>query len=237
MPWSLAGTPAHTNGTTAINTLTVPATTIGNLLVIAASSDDTVGSPLAPTGGATWARIGSKQTDGGGQSATWFWGTCTSSVTSITLTGGAGLAHTGVVFAEFTPPVGTISLDTSDTTRAFANYTSTANAETSNNITPAAANELLVAAYYHQNIDQPTITAGTGWTLAVAEPGSTANQAGGAALEYKSSSTGAQGATYTQSITGPTADYTVQIAAFNPADSGGGGPVPNLYVVRSNLNW
>lgn len=233
MPWTNPNS-AHVNGLNTVTAITVPATTIGNLLVIAASTDDAAGAALAPTLGATWARIGTKQTDSGGQSATWFWGTCTSSVTSITLAGGSTLAHSGVAYAEFAPPTGTISVDTSDTTRAFANYTSTANAETSNNITPAGANELLVAAYYHQNTDQPTITAGTGWTLAVAEPGSTTNQAGGCALEWKSSSTGAQGATFTQSIAGPTADYTVQIAAFLPADSTAS---PTLRTIQSNLVW
>lgn len=219
MPWTLANTAHNKNGVTA---LTVPATTIGNLLFLAIVCDHTASSnPRAPTGGGTWGQVGTTQNDATNNEDAEMWrAVCTSSVTTINIA--ASMAGDAVCFAEFTPPSGTVATDVNDTTKAFFNSTTTTDATTSNNITPAGGSELIVAAIQDASANVPTFTQGTGWSLAVAEPG-TAATTGGNAIEYKTGPSGSQNATWTINKTNDR--VTVQIAAFLPADvAAGGGP-------------
>lgn len=196
-------------------TLAIPASTIGNLGIFSCSYDN-AGTAPAPTGGGTWARIGTVQLDGGhNQDQTWFWTIFTSSITSISIAGGGAPVAAASTYAEFASSTGwnASPLDTSDTTHAVFSSTTSANAEVSTNITPAAAGELIVSAISDSNGTAPTFTAGTGFALAVAEPGA-AGANGGGAIEWKTGAAGSQNATWTMDKTGDAG--FVQIAAFKP---------------------
>lgn len=179
--------------------------------MIFATSYDAGGGAASPAGGGTWARIGSSQTDGNSQVSTWFWALCTSSVTSIT--GTPTLADANV-FVEFSGNAAASPLDTQNTAKAAFSSTTTTDAATSNNITPAASGELILSAIYDSQGTAPTFTAGTGFTLAKAEPG-TNGVTGAVAVEWKTGASGSQNATWTINKTGDT--ITVQIAAFKAA--------------------
>jgi hypothetical protein len=209
----------HTKGNT-LGSLAFPgAVTAGNLLELAISYD--AGATITTvTGGGTWVRAGTSQTDAGnGQKAErWYCLSATGGATTVTWNGNPN--GVGVVIKEVSrSDAQSWTFDTANTAKAFGSTSTTANAETSNSITPAAANEYLSASIYDQSGTAPTFTAGTGWTLDVTEPG-TAASTGAVAFESKTGGSGAQSATFTVNKTGDS--YTVQIAAFGPALSGGG---------------
>lgn len=216
--WALLNTAHKNSGAGSLGSLTIPASTIGNLGILVVSSASGTLTPIS--GGGTWAQIG-KQTDAGNsQDAEWYWVVFTSSVTSITWNTNVALS---VVYAEFVPPAGTVAVDVSDASKAFAAMPAAGTVMASNSITPAAAGELLLAATYDQSGDAPNWTPGTGFSMAVQEPG-TSGADGACALEWADTASGAQSAGFTANKSG--GSYTIQIAAFTPAFAGGGGGGP-----------
>lgn len=209
---------AGDNNANANSTLAVPATTAGSLLVFAISYDPSGGSMSGITGGGTWARIGTAQFDSGNSqnAELWYCPNATAGVTSINPGAGLTTATNGQarVYCEFSGVATSTPLDTQDTTKAFFASSTTTDAETSNNITPAASGELIISAIYDQTGTAPTFTPGTGWTLGRAQPGVAAST-GAVALEWKVGVSGAQHSTWTINKTGDS--VTVQVAAFKAA--------------------
>lgn len=227
----------HDKSSSTIASLAFPgAVTAGSLLVMAISYD--AGQTInAVSGGGTWARVGTSQLDSGdGQRAEWWYcqnATGGATTVSWTTAGGPDPSGAAVVIAEISAVATAPALDAQDTTKAFAAGSTTADANTSNNITPAGSGELLLSAIYDQSGDAPTFTAGTGWTLAIAEPG-TAGVTGAVALEWKTGGSGAQNAAWTTNQTGT---ITVEIAAFLPlaAPASPSAPAPQTRIPNARV--
>lgn len=209
-----------------LNQLTLPsAVGAGNLLIIGISCDSVGGAPVTDVTdslGNTWTQM----PDGGpdtfdaadDQSFSWWYATgVAAGATTVTLVS-ADLESQTAVLAEFHSTVGTLTRDTSDSTPAVAASTTGADAAASDAIVPAASGELIVAVYNDGAGNTPTVTAGTGYTLVAAEPG-TSGITGATAMAYKIGGSGSTVATFTVNQTGN--NYAVFIAAFT--DSGGGG--------------
>jgi hypothetical protein len=193
------------------SSFTCPATTIGNLgvLTLCYANNKTA----SVTGGGTWTRIGTQNDAGNGQKVDFFYVIFTSSTTTITTS--STDAVTGVI-GEWSSTLGWSGspLRTSDTAKAFANTSTSTDAETSNSITPTSG-DLVVAGFGDTGGVQASITQGTGWTIADKELGVAGTGASG--LEYQTAAGGSQNATFT--VGTGAHSYTVQIAAFAP---GGG---------------
>lgn len=204
----------HNKGAS-VTGFTLSATAAGSLIILATSYDATT-TLTGISGGGTWAQLGAQLDGGNGQNmATWYLQNASAGTTSFTftITGGSDLGACGWAAAEFSGVTqGGSALRTSDATKSFGVTTAVTDAETSFNITPTTG-DLLIATTCDQNGTVPTITAGTGWALAITEPGT--NATGAAAIEYKTAATSsAQNATYTFNKVGDS--YTVQIGAFKP---------------------
>lgn len=205
--------PTHANTGALSNTtaLTIPASTIGRLGFLGFSNDHT--KPiLTVTNGGTWAKIGSTQVDAtNSQDMSLWWTIYSSSVTTLNFTACAAAAF---VYLEFSSTLGwpVSPLDVQDTTTStFGPSSTTPNALATGNITPAAANELIVSLGTSSNGTAPVWTQGTGYTMGVQEPGAAGND-GSAVLQWKIGASGAQNATL--SINTASERWAIMVAAF-----------------------
>lgn len=197
-----------------VTTIAYPGAVTANNLLVACMSYD-AGDTAALTGGGTWTKGGGQTDSGDGQKGEWWYAVATGGATTVTLASG-GLHACAVVIAEISGVATTSPLDVADATKAFATLSTTTDANTSNNITPAAGSELLLSFIYDQTGNAPTFTAGTGWTLVAAEPGASGFD-GATAMEWQTGTTGAQHSKWT---TNKADTGTVQIAAFKAAGGG-----------------
>lgn len=186
--------------------------TAGSLLVFGGCYAD-AGSITSVGGGGTWVKIGAEQTDSPNnqRGSLWYAKNATGGATTVTPTvSGSFLART-LVIAEFSAVDTAAPLDVSDTTKAYGTTGTGTDAETSNNITPAGAGELIVAHLIDTGGAQSSISPGTGFTAGPVELG-TGGVTGANGLCWKSGGAGPQNATFTVG-TGAHA-YTVQVASF-----------------------
>ena len=197
---------AHANGGSGtLANLTIPASTVGNLGILAISADGGTGSlTYLTTGGGAWTNVATKQYDSTNtQDAVFQWVIFTSSVTNLAMGGSSSMNGAAVVYCEFHCDVGFAAspFDVGDMAKAFFSSSNTTDANTSNNVTVASTPELLIGVGSDDSGNAPTWTAGTGWSMGVAEPGSS-GLTGACFIEWKTASSGSQNATSRRLRTG-----------------------------------
>jgi len=197
---------AHANAIS--GTVTIPASTIGNLGFLASSIGGS-SAPASPTGGGTWQLVGDQHDAGNSQNVDCYWVVFSSSVTTLTLSGGSPDAAAAVAYCEFSGATAS-PLDVKDATKAFTTATTATDNASSSNITPAGSGELIVVGYGDTGGNQASIAAGTGFTTGVAEIGAAGT--GAAAICWKTGGAGSQNGTFT--VGTGAHNYTCQIAAF-----------------------
>lgn len=197
----------------------------GNLLVVVICCDH-AHPATAPTGAGTFTQAGTTGVDtANGQEAS-IWYSPNSAGGNLTVTlNPATLAATSAVFMEFSGVATTTPLDVAATPVAGATSGAT---PTTNALTAAAANELLIAAFNDTSGNNSTITAGTGFTI-----NTNANEAGVAGtgsttVEYGNSASGSNTGKFNNTNT--TDKWVGLLAAFKLA----GGGTKTLTLAGSN---
>jgi hypothetical protein len=189
-------------------------TVIGNLglLAFCYSANDTL--TTCTSGGTTYTKGGGQTDATNNQKVEWWWAIITAVAGGIDFT---DIEASTAAYAEINCDVGFAAspLRDSDSSKAFATTSATANAETSNSITTVAGD--LVAAFFGDTgSNQASITPGTGWTAGATEIGVAGT--GASAVEYLAAAGTSQSATLTVGTAGH--NYTMQIAAFIPLATG-----------------